>query len=93
MSVIPLLQSDHGGRPEVTFQGWHSLYAPQQLLTACICMACRDPEESPIIVLRILNIIPPCRLWHKLHCGQGFYRILCYRRLSHSSLTGKMCTS
>lgn len=45
--VMSLLLSDQGGGPEVTFQGWHSLYAPQQLLTACICTACRDPEESP----------------------------------------------
>lgn len=67
---ISSLLSDQGGGPEVTFQGWRSLHAPQQLLTACICMACRDPRESPTIVFEIHSTIQ--ELYQKLHCGREF---------------------
>lgn len=50
-------QTRADGGPEVTFQGWYSLYAPQQLLTACICMACRDAEESPGTAVGICSTI------------------------------------
>lgn len=76
--------------PEVTFQGWHSLYAPQQLLMACICMACRDPEESPGTVAGYAVRSYSCT---RKHIAVEHYIGSCYRKLSYLSICGNMCTT